>query len=176
MTDDRDLQHELDALAAKVRVLEDQQALAQLVASYGPAVDSGSADATANLWFEDGVFDVVPYWELVGHEGIAGMVEGEGHQGLIMNGCGHVLTAPKIVVDGDEARGWNYAMNIRWDAEAERFWIGRLSANEWHWRRGPGGWRTVRRTNVNLDGEELPRSLFRRSTEIGATSARTETG
>jgi len=165
VTTDRDIQDELVALAARVQVLEDQQALAQLVASYGPAVDSGSADATADLWFEDGVFDVVPHFELVGHEGIAGMVLGEGHQGLIRNGCGHVLTAPKIVVDGDEARGWNYALNIRWEPELERFWVARVSANEWHWRRGPDGWRTVRRTNVNLDGDEFPRSVFRRSVE-----------
>jgi SnoaL-like domain len=61
VTTDRDIQDELAALAARVQVLEDQQALAQLVASYGPAVDSGSADATADLWFEDGVFDVVPH-------------------------------------------------------------------------------------------------------------------
>jgi SnoaL-like domain len=89
-----------------------------------------------------------------------------------MNGCGHVLTAPKIVIDGDEARGWNYALNIRWDREVERFWIARVSANEWHWRRGPDGWHTVRRTNVNLDGDELPRSLFRRGVRNPTISAR----
>ena len=133
-------------------------------------MDSGAADAAADLWSEDGVFDVVPYFELVGHEGIAGMVAGEGHQGLITNGCGHVLTAPKIVVDGDAARGWNYALNIRWDPDADRFWIARVSANEWQWQRGPEGWRTQRRTNVNLDGDELPRSLFRHSTERGGTT------
>ncbi len=156
-----DWQERWQALEARVRVLEDQVALAQLVATYGPAVDSGSADAAAALWHEDGVFDVASYFELVGHEGIAGMVNGEGHQALIQHGCGHVLTAPKLVVDGDEARGWNYAFNVRWDGEADRFWIARLSANEWHFRRGAQGWRVVRRTNVNLDGDDAPRALLR---------------
>ncbi len=32
----------------------------QLVARYGPAVDSGSGDAAAALWTEDGRFDAVP--------------------------------------------------------------------------------------------------------------------
>jgi hypothetical protein len=155
----------LAALEARVRVLEDHEALAQLVATYGPAVDSGSADAAAAIWFDDGVFDVAGIFELVGHEGIAGMVNGDGHQSLIHNGCGHVLTAPKLAVDGDDARGWNYAFNIRWDAEADRFWIARLSANEWTFRRGPDGWHVVRRTNVNLDGGEMGREVLRRAGE-----------
>jgi hypothetical protein len=161
MAEAGDLHERLHALESRVILLEDQVALAQLVATYGPAVDSGSAVAAARLWREDGVFDVVPFFELVGHDGIAGMVNGEGHQSLISNGCGHVLTAPKIVVDGDEARGWNYAFNIRWDPEADRFWIARLSANEWQFRRGADGWRVVRRTNINLDGDEKPRALLR---------------
>jgi hypothetical protein len=161
MAEVHDLQKRLRALESRVTVLEDQLALSQLVATYGPAVDSGSADAAARLWREDGVFDVVPYFELVGPEGIAGMVNGEGHQSLIRHGCGHVLTAPKIVVDGDDARGWNYAFNIRWDPEADRFWIARLSANEWTFHREASGWRVVRRTNINLDGAEQPRSLLR---------------
>ena len=115
MTDAGDPQQRFAELEARLQVVEDQQALSQLIASYGPAVDSGSADAAASLWSDDGVFDVVPYFELVGHDGIAGMVGGGGHQSLIQNGCGHVLSAPKIVVDGDRARAWNYAFNIRWD-------------------------------------------------------------
>lgn len=165
MADDIALERRLRDLEARVRELEDRDALAQLVASYGPAVDSGDADAAAALWSDDGVFDVVPYFELVGHEGIAGMVNDDGHQSLIHGGCGHVLTAPKLSVDGDDARGWNYAFNIRWDGEADRFWIARLSANEWQFHRDGDTWRLVRRTNINLDGDERPRELFRHSTE-----------
>ena len=51
------------------------------------------------------------------------MISGDGHQSLIGNGCGRVLTAPKVVVDGDQARAWNYTFNIRWDKAADRFWI-----------------------------------------------------
>jgi hypothetical protein len=160
MASSNQLEARVAELEARVRVVEDLHQLAQLVATYGPAVDSGSADAAASIWADDGVFDVVPYFELVGHVGIAGMVSGAGHQALIANGCGHVLTAPRIEVDGDAARGWNYAFNIRFDADADRFWIARLSANEWHFRREPKGWRVVRRTNINLDGTEAPRELL----------------
>ena len=46
-------------LRACVRLLEDHLEVSQLVAQYGPAVDSGSGAATAALWTEDGVFDAV---------------------------------------------------------------------------------------------------------------------
>ena len=75
-------------------------------------------------------------------------------------GCGHVLTVPHIVVDGDEATGRSYALNIRWDAEHERFWVARVSANTWHWVRTPEGWRVQERVNANLDGTAGPRAML----------------
>ena len=47
------------ALRARVRQLEDHLEITQLVAQYGPSVDSGSAEATADLWTDDGSFDAV---------------------------------------------------------------------------------------------------------------------
>jgi uncharacterized protein (TIGR02246 family) len=47
------------SLAARVRRLEDRQELADLVARYGPAVDDRDADAIAELFAEDSVFDTV---------------------------------------------------------------------------------------------------------------------
>ena len=61
MDETDDLRSMVDALLERVRILEDQLALAQVVASYGPAVDSGSSDRAASLWSDDGIFDVPPY-------------------------------------------------------------------------------------------------------------------
>jgi ketosteroid isomerase-like protein len=155
------------ALTARVRALEDQAEIMQLVAQYGPAVDSGSGDAAAALWTEDGTFDVVGHFEMRGRAAVAGMVHGEGHQGLIGNGCGHVLTVPHIVVDGDEATGRGYALNIRWDAGADRFWVGRVSANAWHWIRTDEGWRVAKRVNANLDGTPEHRQLLAPAKQTG---------
>jgi hypothetical protein len=132
----------------------------QLVAQYGPAVDSGSAAATADLWTEDGAFDAVPYLRMRGRDDIEDMVRGAGHQALIRNGCGHVLTVPHVVVNGDEAEGRSYALNIRWDADADRFWVARVSANTWRWVRTPGGWRIADRVNANLDGTPEHREML----------------
>ena len=154
-------------LTARVRQLEDQVAIGQLVARYGPAVDSGSAAAAAALWADDGVFEVPPHGAWAGHEEIAGMVNGPGHQALITNGAAHVLTAPLVAVDGDQARALNYALNIRWDADQDRFWVARVSANGWHLRRYPEGWRIVHRVNRALDGSPEPRAVLRESADLG---------
>ena len=156
-----DLRATVELLAARVRALEDQAEITQLVAQYGPAVDSGSGEATASLWTEDGVFDAVPQRRMRGQTEIADMVHGAGHQSLIRNGCGHVLTVPHIVIDGDEATGRSYALNIRWDAEADRFWVARVSANTWRWvRTASDGWRVAERINANLDGTPEHRTLL----------------
>ena len=155
-----ELRTTVEALSARVRHLEDVVEISQLVAQYGPNVDSGSADATAQLWIEDGTFDAVGAIEMRGREQIAGMVTSDGHQGLILNGCGHVLTAPHVVVDGDVAHGRSYALNIRWDAEAERFWVARVSANGWTWVRTDDGWRIKDRVNANLDGTAEHRAVL----------------
>ena len=150
----------VDALAAKVRALEDQVEIAQLVARYGPAVDSGSGEAAAALWTEDGVFDAVPHLRMEGRDGIVGMVHGPGHQSVIHNGCGHVLTAPHVVVDGDHATGRSHALHLRWDAGVGRFWVFQVSANTWRWVRTPHGWRIAERINANLDGTDRPRAML----------------
>ncbi|MFF2848246.1 nuclear transport factor 2 family protein [Streptomyces sp. NPDC058001] len=160
MSEIDELRATVELLAAKTRALEDQVEIMQLVAQYGPAVDSGSGEAAAALWTDDGTFDAVPQLRMRGRDDIAGMVHGDGHQSLIRGGCGHVLTVPHIVVDGDRATGRGYALNIRWDADAERFWVARVSANTWRWARTPQGWRVTERINANLDGTAEHRELL----------------
>jgi ketosteroid isomerase-like protein len=160
MSETDDLRATVGMLAGKVRALEDQVEIMQLVAQYGPAVDSGSGEAAAALWTEDGVFDAVPHLRMSGREDIIGMVHGVGHQSLLSSGCGHVLTVPHIVLDGDEATGRSYALQIRWDADAGRFWVFRVSANTWRWVRTPQGWRIADRVNAPLDGTDGHREML----------------
>jgi len=160
MSEADELRATVARLADRVRALEDHVEIMQLAAQYGPAVDSGSGEATAALWTEDGVFDAVPHLRMRGRDDIIAMVGGDGHQGLLSSGCGHVLTVPHIVVDGDEATGRSYALQIRWDAGAGRFWVFRVSANTWRWVRTPQGWRIAERTNAPLDGTPGHREML----------------
>ena len=160
MSEIEELRQAVEALQRRVSELEDHREITQLVAQYGPAVDSGSAEAAAELWTDDGLFDVVGIFEMRGHDQIEAMVHSGGHQGLITNGCGHVLTVPHVEIDGDTATGRSYALNIRWDAEADRFWVARVSANTWTWVRTDDGWRIKERANANLDGTPAHRQML----------------
>ena len=160
MSEIDDLRAAVAELTERVRHLEDHLEITQTVAQYGPAVDSGSGAAAAALWTDDGTFDAVNAITMRGHDEIAAMVSGEGHQWLITNGCGHVLTVPHVTIAGDEAVGRSYALNIRWDAEQDRFWVARVSANTWRWVRTPDGWKIAERINANLDGTPEHRAML----------------
>jgi ketosteroid isomerase-like protein len=159
-----ELREQVAGLLKRVSDLEDQVAIGQLAARYGPAADYGDAEAVARLWAEDGAYDAAPHGRWEGPDGIAAMING-GHQQGIRAGMGHVLTYPHIVVDGDTARGWGYALNIRFDQAADRFYVGRMSSNQYMFRKDGGRWRIVERLNRNLDGSDEARENFRGSTE-----------
>src|SRR5262249_40362296 len=92
----------LAALEARVRMPEDQLAVQQLLNRWGPAVDTGDSAAAAALWTDDGVLQSeISY--LDGPAGVAAMVESDGQQALIAQGCAHVQAFPLISVAGDRA-------------------------------------------------------------------------
>lgn len=157
MTDGDD---RLRALEARVAALEDQVALYHLISTYGPAVDTGSGAAAGALWAEDGVYEFDTS-RLDGPEGISAMVAGDGHQGLIRQGCAHVLALPVVTVDGDEARATGYSRVYRHVGDAYEVW--RVSANHWEFRRTPAGWRVTRRVNRTIDGSPEARDILRRA-------------
>ncbi len=47
-----------NTLEQRLRRIEDERAVERLIASYGPLVDAGDADAAAALWATDGSYDV----------------------------------------------------------------------------------------------------------------------
>lgn len=152
-----DVEARLAQLEQRVRQLEDEQAIARLIASYGPLVDAGDADAVAALWEPDGVYDVD---ELLmrGREQVEAMVRSDGHQGWIAGGCAHFVGPPHVTVTGDEAVAVCHSLMVtRTD---EQFHVHRATANHWRLRRGADGWRVTVRTNRVLDGRaESPRLL-----------------
>jgi hypothetical protein len=151
----------VEDLAGRLRAAEDQLALYQLVASYGPAVDSGDPATTSALWAEDGVYETEQTGPMVGREGIAAMVVGEGHQGLIHGGCGHVLSMPVVEVRGDQAVLTNHSRLYRKGDEGFDLWL--LKANRWEVERTDDGWKVRSRVNLTLDGRPGGRELLGRA-------------
>lgn len=147
-----------DQLADRLRVLEDREAIRELIACYGPLADSGQADAVAALFAEDGVYAVGGMGEAQGHAAIAALISGPVHQSLLADGCGHVLTSPAITLDGDRAVARCHSIVFRYE---EGDWNPvRVAANRWELARGNEGWKVVRRVNALLDGSAAARLLL----------------
>jgi ketosteroid isomerase-like protein len=148
----------LAALEARVRMLEDQLAVQQLLNRWGPAVDTGDAAAAAALWTDDGVLESeISY--LDGPAGVAAMVESDGQQSLIRQGCAHVQAFPLITVDGDRATATGYS-RVYLHQEDGTYEVWRVSANRWEFARTASGWRATRRTNHVIDGGPEARELL----------------
>jgi ketosteroid isomerase-like protein len=156
-----DIEATVQALAERVRVLEDQLAIYRLVASYGPAVDSGNADAVGRMWTEDGVYDVDTPGPLEGRASVSAMVAGKGHQSLIHGGAGHVMAMPVVTLDGDRAVATGYSRLYLRDGDGFRVW--RVAANRWELQRTADGWQVTNRVNRVLDGRADARELLGRA-------------
>ncbi|MFF1461829.1 nuclear transport factor 2 family protein [Streptomyces sp. NPDC058330] len=146
-----DARKTLARLERRLSRLEDEAAVTSLILSYGPLVDSGSAEGVADLWEEDGVYDVDELL-MTGRVQIEAMVHSPNHQRWISQGCAHVVGAPRVRVDGDEAVAVCYTTMIVRDPDTGAFVLRRATANHWRLRRGPDGWRVTVRTNRVLDG------------------------
>ena len=147
------------ALEARLRAVEDQLAIVELVASYGPLVDSGDADGAAALWTEDGVYDV-DTGTYAGHAGLSAMVRSRQHQGLLARGCAHVSSIPQVRVRADTAVAITHSQLLTRD-EQGGFQVLRATAHRWELVRTSEGWRVQRRTSRLLDGSAAARELLR---------------
>lgn len=151
-TDDR-----LAALEERLRLVEDQLAITQLVAAYGPLVDAGEADSVAALWTQDGEYDVEG-WHMRSRDDVRDMVRSEGHQHLISGGCAHFLGPAHVVVDGDRAVAVCESLLVRHRDGA--FSVRRAGANRLELVRAPDGWQVEHRTTRALDGSAEARALL----------------
>jgi hypothetical protein len=79
----------------RLQHLEDQLAIYQLMMTYGPCVDSGSAAETAELWTSEGEYDAGTQ-VMRGRQEISAMVVGDQHQSFVRNGCAHLISAPHL--------------------------------------------------------------------------------
>ncbi len=163
-----DIDDRLALLERRMAMLEDQVAIYQLMAAYGPAADSGSTRQATSLWAEDGVYDLHSR-VMVGRGEIAQELEGEWHQGLIAQGSGHIVSMPHVVIDGDDAVATCHSRLYRREGDAYR--VISCSANRWEFTRGAHGWQVTRRTSRRLDGSKESHALLAQATEPRVTRA-----
>lgn len=150
----------IESLLARVELLEDKLAITELLTTYSPAVDSGSADEVANLWLEDGVYDV-DTGAMHGRGELRAMVHSASHQNWIMNGAAHMMTPAHIRIDGNKAIATCHSQLVIKDPENPTgFKVLRITANRWELIKTDGEWKVELRTNALLDGRPEARALL----------------
>jgi uncharacterized protein (TIGR02246 family) len=153
MVDRADAGRERDELAARlaelerrVRELEDERRIRELLVRYGFAVDSGDADATAALYTDDCVIDVDRGTAVFhGADGARGLVTGEAHQAILPR-CAHMIGPLTVRLDRDEAVATGYACVVVQEEDGPRVW--RQGCNRGSLRRTEDGWRIARRQTI----------------------------
>jgi hypothetical protein len=159
-----DIDARLLELETRLRAAEDHLAILNLLNSYGPLVDSGSAEAAAELWVPGGGYSfsggIAGGGRLEAPDQLVAMYETEGHRGLVSTGVSHFTGTPKITIEGDTASAIGYSFVIL--KEGERWYVWRAAVNHWTLVRTDAGWRLQERFNRALDGSEDSHEVMRR--------------
>jgi uncharacterized protein (TIGR02246 family) len=148
---------DIEDLAARLRRLEDDRDIRQLIASYGPAVDAGDPDAAARLWATDGVYDV-DGWRMESRADVHAMISSQAHQKLVANGCSHFLGPCVVTLADDEAVAVCESLVLIRDGDGYRVW--RATAHHFVVRRFDDRWQITTRTSRVLDGNPDAHALL----------------
>lgn len=162
------IEDRLAALETRLRHAEDHLEILNLLNSYGPLVDSATAEPAGELWVKGGGYNfTLPEGgdkRLEAPEEIAGMYGWQGHLDLVNNGCAHLTATPKITVDGDDAQAVGYSFVVL--REGDRWFLWRAAVNHWTFRRTDSGWRIVERFNRALNGSPESHDTMRKVATI----------
>ncbi len=150
-------EEQLAGLERRLAAMEDERAIERLIASYGPLVDCGEADAAAQLWASDGSYDVEG-WQMRSRADVAAMVRSDAHQGLIRRGCCHFLGPAVVCVDGDDAVAVCESILVL--HRGDGFSVSRAGANHFRLRRIDDRWQITARATRALDGQAEARDLL----------------
>lgn len=154
----------LEALERRLATAEDELAVIRVLASYGPLVDTGSAEAAPGLFAPHGVYDS-DLGPMRGAQAIADVFAGEVHQAMVARGIGHVVGLPMVTVEGNRATAVSPAFVFVRKRDGYGIW--RVSQNVWELERIDGAWKVVYRTNRLVDGSGAARALLERA--VGQT-------
>jgi ketosteroid isomerase-like protein len=152
------------ALEARLRRVEDQLAIYQVICGYGYAVDGLNADAVGACYTEDGIYAVGDIGAFDGRAQIEAITRDPGHLQYVAAGCAHMSTVPHVIIEGDKAIATCHTMVPMHGADG--FFIGRLSASRLQLARQPSGdWQIVHRQNNMLNGDPAASALLGRLKE-----------
>jgi len=139
------------ALTRRVERLEDELAIHRLIVSYGLHVDTGDADRSAQVFTEDGVYDV-DVGRMEGREAVRAMVRSTRHQEMVGH-CAHQI-GPAVVTFTDATHAVAAGYSRVYLATRAGTHVYRVSTNRWELAKGGTTWAIVRRTTRLLGHSE----------------------
>jgi hypothetical protein len=150
---------------ARLRRVEDQLAIYQLIAAHPCTVDGRNIEALGELYAEDGVYAVGEAGDagrFAGRPAVQALIGSPAIGDMVTAGMGHIGTLPYVVIDGDRAVATGHAMVVLRDGDGFR--ISRLSAARYELARN-ADWRITERRLHLLDGNADAPALLGRLTD-----------
>jgi SnoaL-like domain len=154
--DEADLTRRVGELEVRLREMEDRAAILEVIASYGPAADSSDGKAIQALFSASGTYELEG-WSFT-HDDMPETVNTDLHARYEIAGSAHVMSLPRIDVDGDRAVALNYSQVFV--AHDAHWVVDRCAANRWELVREPDGWKVSRRVNRLLNGSAESHALL----------------
>jgi hypothetical protein len=163
-------------LEQRIRAVEDQLEIYNLIAAHPPSADTGADYYAEAVYTEDGVFDRGPDLSgATGNKAIAASLKSPGHQAAIAGGLAHFTGLPHIALDGDQAIVTSYLqilapyksgksgepIEVPNHGSSRGYHIHRVVTNRWELARTATGWKIKRRTIRLVDGSEPSREILR---------------
>jgi hypothetical protein len=161
--------YKLADIETRLRKVEDQLEIIQLISRYGIATDSANWPALEQVWAKDAAYRIADIGNFEGHEGLQKLVSGDYGQELVKFGCAHVASIPYIVVDGDKAVATNHGILLR--HLDGKFFVERITATRWEFERVDGRWLAKLRLNEILKENERARALFTEGSNLAPKPA-----
>ena len=152
------LEETVATLAARVQRLEDELAIHRLIVRYGLGVDVGDPGAAANVFRDDGVYDV-DVGLMTGRGAVEGMVRSERHQAMVGH-CAHQIGPAVVELRGPDAAVATGYSRVYLQTPAGTH-VYRVSLNRWELAKTREEWRIARRTTRVLGHAEAA-AIFRR--------------
>src|SRR5215470_4615031 len=91
------------SIEERLRAVEDQLEIYNLIASHPPSADTGADYYTRAAYVEDGALDLGRGAPVSGNEAIAAITKTPPHQAAIAGGLAHFAGLPRVELDGDKA-------------------------------------------------------------------------
>lgn len=162
----------LAALETRLRELEDDRQIRELLSRYGYFADMGMDEAYLNLYTDDGAIEVGSVMR--DGKGYNGVVRFEGRDQLrkfitdpaahkaIQGRCMHVQgNNVRTHIKGDEATAESYSIVLY--REGDETYIRSSGFNRWILRRERGAWKIKERVRKAIGGEDYDKVLISQS-------------